>query len=395
MPRRVLHIFTAHLREAARSPLAWLGLLALLVATSAISQGFGGEEAASRAWLARSLTTEGLRLLLPLAAIMGAAYIIRPSIKRGWSILPVRRGEWFLGSALACFAFVALGALVIAASGALACGVIGDAAKVEQLRYADDMRYVGPRALEGERPFLLAGPEHLEFKFDSEGVGETVSGKLDFEIAWTMAQAPGQGVPLEITLKGEREVKAQSRAQARRKATFSAPHPGGKTITVFARAIDPALSVGLKRDGCRLVLGRESAAPSLFWISLTAMCAALLCAGLTLCVRALSTAPTAALAGALLLASLTLLPALAPGDAAAQARRRDVEGESRDERSATQALAETLSALPPLNEPRNFERVLAGEAADDKDMLSALARLGAAMALLAMGAALFGRREIS
>jgi hypothetical protein len=394
MFRRTLAVFLAHIREAARSPLAWLGGVAVVFAIPAITLAFGGDDAGSRAWLSRSLVSEGLRLLLPLAALMGAAYIVRPSPKRGWAVLPVRRSEWFLGSALACCTFIACGALMLVLGGVSASALVGDAAQLEQARYASAMNYFGPRA-QVERPFILPGSgERIEFTFDGEDLGENISGKLQFEIAWTMEQAPERGVPLEIRLKGEREVVATAHVEARRRATFSAPNPGGKTITVIARAIDPALSVGMKRDECRLVLGRENPAPSLLWLGLVGLCGALLCAAVTLGVRSLSTAPTAALAGALVLASLTLLPALGPGDAAARARRRDVEGEKKDERSATQALAEMLSGLPPLNEPRNFERVLGGETALNDDWQVALVRLAAALALLPIGAALFGRRQI-
>jgi hypothetical protein len=395
MVRRILAVFLAHLREALRSPLAWLGAFALVVANPAITLAFGGDDAASRAWLSRALVSEGLRLLLPLAALVGAAYIIRPSPRRGWSILPVRRSEWFAGSALACFAFVAAVGAMMALGGVLASPLAGDVANLERVRYASAMAYFGPREGKPERQFILREDERLEFSFDGEELGETIHGKLQFEIAWTMEQAPERGVPLEIRLKGEREVIASTHAEARRRATFSAPHPGGKRITVVCRAIDPALSVGMKREECRLVQGSENPLASITWLALIGACGALLCAGVTLAVRSLSTAPTAALAGALVLASLTLLPALAPGDAAARARRRDVQGEKDAQPSATQLLAESLSGLPPLNEPANFERVGAGEAAHFDDAKAALLRLLLALALLPAGAALFSRRQIT
>ena len=395
MPRRTLAVFLAHLAEAARSPLAWLGALAVILALPLITYFFGGDEAGSRAWLSRSLVSEGMRLLLPLAALMGAAYIVRPSPKRGWAVLPVRRSEWFMGSALACCVFVACGATLLVLGGLASALLVGDAAQLERVQYAGAMKYVGAREA-AERSFILPGSdERLEFTFDGSELGDTVNGKLQFEVAWTMEQAPERGVPLEIRLKGEREVLATTHVEARRRATFSAPNPGGSKITVIAKAIDPALSVGMKRDECRLVLGREGAALSLFWLAWIGTCGAFLCAAVTLGVRSLSTAPTAALAGALVLASLTLLPALGPGDSAARARRRDVEGEKNVEKGVAQSLADALAGLPPLNEPRNFERMLGGEAAQRDDWQEAMLRLVASLALLPLGAALFGRRQIT
>lgn len=394
MLRRTLGVCLITLLEPARSPAALLALAALVLSFAVLSLGLA-DDAPSRAWLARAMGIEALGLLLPLGAVLGAAYIIRPNSRQGWAALPVRRAEWFLGAALACGAAVLLVALLLAFGVWLALALCADAGELERVRYAESFRYVGPREETRARPFILRSDERLEFTFDGRKLGETVAGKLQFEIAWTMEQPPERGVPLEITLVGSREVKATTHVQARRRATFSAPHPGGDSFKVVARAIDPALSVGMTQSECRLVEGRESALPSLLWLAVVAACGALLCAGVALAVRSLSTAPTAALAGALILAALTLLPALAPGDAAARARRRDVEGEKSPEISAAERLSETLSGLPPLHVPDNFTRLAAGEAAHIADAPAALWRLLIASALVPLGAALFSRRQMT
>jgi hypothetical protein len=395
--QRTTAIFLASYREVARSPLAWLGALALLMAVP-VATLFG--ESGARVWLSRSLVSEGLRWLLPLAALIGAAYVIRPSLKRCWVALPARRAEYFCAAALTSFSLMLVCATLVITGGALTGAMLGDEARLDDVRTPRVLHAVsGSRAISAsaeERLFARPnGREQLVFEFEGQALGDTIDGKMQFEIAWTTSAAPSRGAPFELKLVGEREVIASTTVEARRRVTFRAPNPGGQVIRVIALPNDPALSVGMKRDECRLVLARASSAPSLAWLAFVAACGALLCAGVTLAVRSLATAPTAALAGALVFAAMTLLPALGPGDFAARQRRADVEN-IRAEVSRVQALGEFLAQwIPPLNEPRNFERVLLGEAAQLDDAPEALWRLGIALALLPLGAALFSRRQIA
>lgn len=401
MLQRVFVIFLTALLEAARSPLAWVGGILLLVVIPVATHLVGGSETETgvRVWLCRSLISEGLRWLLPIAAFTASAYLIRPSLKRGWAILPARRSEWFIASSLAVFVATAFATVLLSAGGAVASMALGDASLLDVTRLARTLDRRGSRsdlrASDQDRLFVFPnGRETLVFEFDAEGLGEVLRGKLQFEIGWMGEIAPEKTTPLEVRLIGDRTVTAITHVEARRRATFEAENPGGRTIRVECRGIDPALSVGMKRDECRLLVRREDALPSFLWLALGGLGGALLCASVTLGVRSLATAPTAALAGALVFSALTLLPALAGGDLPARKRREAVEGARPIDRSTAQSLAETLSEMPALIEPRNFERLMAGEAAGSDDADSALLRLLLAAGLLPVGAILFGRREV-
>lgn len=392
---RTLAIWLAATLEPLRSPLAWLGLLSLTACVPLIVLVFGEGEASARAWLARSIVVEGLRWLLPLGALAGAAFAIRPSLRSGWAALPARRAEWFVAISAASFCLMFVCALCFVLGGTLALAALGEAGNLERSREAASFSHTA-RAQGGETAFIWPGTtETLEFEFANQGLPETLKGTFEFEIAWTRESAPQRDVPFSVTLVGERTVEATTRVEARRRASFEAPNPGGAAFKVLCRATDPALTVGMKRVSCRLEDSRPGPLATLAWLLILSLAGAALCASLALCVRSLATAPTSALAGILLLASLTLLPALSPGDFASRKRRQDVERQAESEASTLQQLAALASRLPRLMEPADFERFLAGRAATGEDAKGALLRLLMAAALLPAGALLFGRRQIA
>ncbi|KAA0218578.1 hypothetical protein EDM80_00160 [bacterium] len=395
MLRRTLALWLAATLEPLRSPLAWLGLLSLAACVPLLVLVFGEGEAPARAWLARSIVVEVLRWLLPLGALAGAAFAIRPSLRSGWAALPARRAEWFFAVSAASFCLMFVCALCFVAGAALSLAALGEAGNLEQSREAASFTHTA-RAQGGETVFIWPGTaETLEFEFVNAGLPPDIKGAFEFEIAWTRASAPERDVPFSVTLVGERTVEAATRVEARRRASFAAPNPGGESFKVLCRATDPALTVGMKRASCRIEGSRPGPLASLGWLLMLSLAGAALCASVALCVRALATAPTAALAGLLLLVALTLLPALSPGDFASRKRRQDVERQAESEASTLQQLAVLASRLPRLMEPADFERFMAGRAAGGEDARGALLRLLIAAGLLPAGALMFGRRQIA
>ena len=58
--------------------------------------------------------------MLPLAAIVGGGFLLKPTVKRGWTVLPARRGEYFLGAALAGCVVVLIAACLFTGGGYIA-----------------------------------------------------------------------------------------------------------------------------------------------------------------------------------------------------------------------------------------------------------------------------------
>jgi hypothetical protein len=90
MTSRVLEIAATTMRGATRPAWARMGVFLLLISVP-LSALLVGQDAPGRAVIARLVTVEGLRLALPLAAVVGGAFVLRPGLKSGYALLPVRR----------------------------------------------------------------------------------------------------------------------------------------------------------------------------------------------------------------------------------------------------------------------------------------------------------------
>lgn len=406
MIARALAIAGATLRENARSNLARLAA-ALLVGCVPVTAWLIGEDDPGRAWAARTAAAEGLRLVLPLAAVIGGAFALRPTIKQGWALLPARRGEWFVGAALAG-ALLALGSVALFAGGALLAGAsMGDAAMLVVPRQAEVVAggSQSPREADdtARRWAAARGREtRLAFEFEAPRAA-TLRGEIDYELIWTQEAPPSRGVPFDVLVyaggasdadAARGAVRAQVRALSRRRAAFELPAPAAARCTVLVVPTDPTLAVGVRPQDLVVEAGLVSQAASLLLLALAGLAAALLCMAVTLGFRALTTAPTAALAGLLLLASLTLLPGITPAGQMAADRRASVESEQAQS-DPWANLEYSLANLPPLLPAGAFESYLHGRTVGGEVLAAALWRALAALALVPLGAALFGRRQIA
>ncbi|MBK9974187.1 MAG: hypothetical protein IPP14_05385 [Planctomycetes bacterium] len=406
MIARATAIACATLLQQARSSLARL-VAALLVACVPVGAWLMGQDAASRAWAARTLAAEGLRFVLPLAAVIGGAFALRPSMKQGWALLPARRMEWFFGAALAG-AILALGSVALFAGGAWLAGAsIGDAALLVIPRRAalavGGSQSPNEAAQTARRWAAVRGKEtRLTFEFESPQT-TSLRGEIDYELIWTQEAPPARGVPFDVlvfagdasqALASQAGSKCEVRALSRRRAAFeiAATPPGRCTVLIVPN--DPTLAVGVREHDVVIEAGQTSQVASLALLALVALAAALLCMAVTLGFRALTTAPTAALAGLLLLASLTLLPGITSAGQMAADRRASVESEG-GQSDPWAELENSLANLPPLLPAGDFETYLHGRTVDADVAASALWRALAALALLPLGALLFGRRQIA
>jgi hypothetical protein len=144
----------------------------------------------------------------------------------------------------------------------------------------------------------------------------------------------------------------------------------------------------------RFELGQSAPLASLLGLTALSLGGALLCLFVVLAIRALSTSATAALAGMLLLAALTLLPSLAPTESMARDLRRDLGGEKEQE-GVLKALEAELTALPQLFPDRYYDEFLSARVVPGGAVADGLARFGIGLLVLAPGAWLFTRRQIS
>lgn len=392
---RTVALARTMLVETQRAPGTLPGAFALFLGTPLLMLLLG-TDAGSTQWLARDLPTEGLRLLLPIGAIVGAAFLIRPALARGWSVLPARRAEWFAGSALAGMVVLALCAVLIAAGAALAA-IVADSTDLGRTRNANSIATEGPR----ERPPLADGTAWADPRYDESLLlplgtldGDRVEGTLEYSVAWTKERAPARDVPLRITLLGgDAATELALTVESRGRVRFAGANPGGE-LALRVTPTDPVLLVGTKPAHLRVEVARESVLWSLLALAFLGFAAAVLCFSATLCVRALSTSATAALTGLLLLATLTMLPGLAPAGRMVQDRRQAVEGTT-----AEQGLLQNLEALgndlPELLPDGVFDEWLAGRVVPAHAWTDGLLRLAAGLLLLPAGAVLFRMRQIA
>lgn len=398
MTLRVLAIARAGLLEALRARLAPLAALALLLAVPALALLFG-ESADTRAWLTRSITSEGLRVVFPLAAILGGGFLLKPALKRGWSVLPARRGEYFLGAALAGSAVLLLAAGLFALGGALAgqwldgdLTVTRSPDSISKQRVKDGELQTAAGQADATTWANPAYGEELVLPLP-ESASDTLMGTLEFQLVWTAEAPPRDRAPVALWLQaGGARTPLATIVQSRYRVRFEGDWPGAGSLVV--QPTDPVLIVGTSPDRVRLELERASPWGSVARLFVLSCCAALLCLALVLLVRSLATAPTAVLAGLLLFSTLTLLPSLAPTNQMARDRRAALE-----RAGAKSTLVEQLEAkatsLPELFPSGLFDEFLAARVVPADAWPEAAWRLLAGLALMPLGAALFRLRQIA
>ncbi|MCC6463970.1 MAG: hypothetical protein IT463_01370 [Planctomycetes bacterium] len=393
MMRRVLALAGAMVREAVRSRATLLLALALLLAVPlAVAAG----EAGSQAWLGRLVTVEALRTVLPLAVVTGSAFLLRPGLKRGWVVLPARRGEWYTATALAALGIVTAALALLVGGALLAAAWQGDSAQLRQARGAASLH--GPRgAVTGaERAWAEPRPgQELVFEFAGAEPGETLTGELEFELAWTQAAPPSRATPLRLFVSGDKEHEAEVRSEARRRVSFRAPNPGGKVLRLRVMPADPVLLVGARLSDLRVTAGHSGHAGSLLLLGLLSLGACACGLAVVLFTRTLATAPTAALAGVLALASLTLLPATGGTGAMARERRVSVEQAGAEEPGTLERAQQVLAALPELVPAAPCDEYLRGYTGRSGGAADGAWRLFVGLALLPLGWLTFSRRQLA
>ncbi|MCB9893572.1 MAG: hypothetical protein H6839_03905 [Planctomycetes bacterium] len=392
---RVLAIAGAGIHEARRSRLLPLAVPALVFAVPLIAQMFS-DDAAQRAWLSRSVLAEGLRTILPLAAIVGAGFLLKPGLKQGWTVLPARRAEYFIGAAVAGVAVLSFGALFFTMGGAIAAN--------------DDLRLTLPaagiskqRTLNGQHQVAQGKPGTSAWanpRYGEElvlGLPDEIDGKLqgtiEYQMVWTGESPPRDRSPVAVWLQhGSVRTPLATGVQSRYRVLFEGDYVAGSSLVL--QPTDPVLIVGTSPERVRFDVAQVAPYASILRLLLLSLCAASLCLAVVLFVRSLSTAPTAVLAGLLLLATLTLLPSLAPTSRMAHDRRAALEQNARESKFV-ERLEARADALPQLLPDTYFDEYLAGRVVPGDALLAGGQRLLAALLLLPLGAMLFRLRQMA
>ncbi len=394
---RSLAIAGAALIQTARSKAGWTAALALLLMVPASAWLFA-DDAATRAWISRLVPVEVLRLLLPLGAITGGAFLVRPAMRTGWAVLPARRSEWFAGKAIAGTVVLVVATVLFSCGAALAGWIFGEPLS---LTTHPEILY-GERVADGKLEtarfkggMALADPQSGETIVADipSGVGDRVAGIIEYEPILTGVQPPGQGAPVEVWINGEgTRQRLEVSIEARRRVSFQGERRGAHRVII--KPTDPGVAIGTSVSRMRFELGQRAPLSSLLVLTALSLGGALLCLFVVLAIRALSTAATAALAGMLLLAALTLLPSLAPTESMARDLRRDLGG-AEEQEGVLKALEAELTALPQLFPDRYYDEFLSARVAPGGAVAGGLARFGIGLLFLAPGAWLFTRRQIN
>ncbi|MCA8911788.1 MAG: hypothetical protein KDB82_08790 [Planctomycetes bacterium] len=394
---RTLAIAKAALIEALRTRLALVLALLLLLAVPLLAMLFGSD-ADTRSWLSRSITTEGLRVVLPLAAIVGGGFLLKPTVKRGWTVLPARRGEYFLGAALAGCVVVLIAACLFTGGGYIANLAMGKYLTVtsspesiqKRRLHEGEFQYAAGRS--GQ--YTWANPNSSEELMVElpKATGKFIEGTVEYQLVWTGEAAPRDRSPVAVWLEdGDTRTRLETRTESRYRLHFSGESGGGRLVI---QPTDPVLIVGTTPDRIRFDTAAVNPLGSVLSLLGLSVAAALLCLLLVLLVRSLSTSPTAVLAGLLLMATLTLLPSLAPATKMAQDRRAAVEGQ-RSADSWLKSFEGKLDDLPQLYPESYFDEFLAARVVPADVWGDAGWRLLMALALLPAGAVLFRLRQIA
>ncbi|MEZ5991292.1 MAG: hypothetical protein R3E76_02945 [Planctomycetota bacterium] len=394
---RTLAIAVAALKEALRAKLSPLAGLLLLLLVPWLARLFGQDDPDTQAWLTRSITTEGLRVVLPLLAIVGGGFLLRPTLKRGWTALPARRSEYFLGVGLTGFVVITLAAGLFTAGGLIAnqwldsdLTVTAQGQKISKQRRVDGALQTAPGR---DASYTWANPaysEELVVELPERETGR-LRGTIEYQLVWTREAPPRDRSPVSIWIEndgGRHELKTT--VQSRYRIEFEGEGERGKLVI---QPTDPVLIVGTTPDRVRIELSKVNSTGSMFRLFVLSVSASLLCLALVMLVRSLSTSPTAVLAGLLLLATLTLLPTLAPASQMAKDRRAAVEREQNEDDWLS--LTEQLDRLPQLYPEFYFDEFLASRNVPDSIWGDVAARIMAALVLLPCGAVLFRARQIA
>ena len=395
---RMLAIARASIIEALRAKLTPLIALVLVLAVPLIATLFGTDPD-TRAWLTRSITTEGLRIVLPLAAIVGGGFLLKPAIKSGWTVLPTRRTEYFIGTVLAGSFILMASATLFALGGWLANTSMDDDLTVTLHSPAVSKQ----RTKDGERQIAKGRPgsstwanprygEELVFEIP-EGADNRLQGTIEYELLWTAEGAPTDRSPVEVWLQaGADRTLLNTTVQSRYRVRFEGDFAGHGSLIL--QPTDPVLIVGSSPERVRIDVARTGSLGSVIVLLALSVCAALLCLSLVMFVRSLSTAPTAVLAGMLLLAALTLLPSLAPASKMAQDRRA-AQTQSLQDSSFVQRFEAQVTGLPQLLPDSYFDEFLAARVVGNDAWFPAGERLLAALLFLPFGALLFRVRQLA
>jgi hypothetical protein len=388
-------IAAAVIAEQLRSRGTLLIALLLVLLTPGLAW-LAGDDADTRAWLSRLIPAEVLRIFLPLSVIAGGAFLLRPALRRGWALLPARRSEWFMGNAMAGGVLL-LAATLLFGVGAAAAGMMFGkplARTVQPATLHSERVHQGQaQRLEIGDGLALINPAHQEWLIVAlpEGLND-IHGTLEFVGVLTGERAPAQRSPVALELiSAESSVPLDVQVESRSRVRFSGGAPGASHLLIHTT--DDALAILTSASRIRFTVGESAPTASLPALLAVAFGASLLCLCVVLAIRSLSTAPTAALAGALLLAALTLLPALAPAESMARDHRRDLEGVE-VQRGWLEKLEEEFAALPQLFPDRYFDEYLTGYVVPSGAFADGLLRFSAGVLLLIPGALLFRRRQM-
>lgn len=403
MIARILAIAAATIRESTRSAVARLAGL-LLLACVPVATLLAGDDEGGRVWAARTFTVEGLRLMLPLAAAIGGAFLLRPGMKTGYALLPARRAEWFAGAAMAGLCMILLSTALFLGGAMAAMALSRPATNLLQVHRPQSM-WLGTTQHEGHqtRPdwywAAQSRGEYIMAEF-ARPAGKGLYAEIEYELVWTQEAPPMREVPFKAEFFGTRAYHepgarpgilalADVRALSRRRASISADVPPGTELWLRIVPADPSLIVGVRPEGVALSTELVNPYSSTLRLAMLAIAAAALCMAVSLWFRSWATAPTAALAGLLLLAALTLLPGITPTGQMAADRRAAVEAD----KDAMKTLETAAAELPELLPARPFDTYLRG-----REVGSTLGdtawRTLAALMLLPLGAVTFRRRQI-
>jgi hypothetical protein len=230
--------------------------------------------------------------------------------------------------------------------------------------------------------------QNEELVVDVPDAGADLSGTVEYQMVWTAEAPPRDRSPVAIWLQdGEKRTPLKTTVQSRYRVQFEGAGAGKLVI----QPTDPVLLIGTSPERIRFETARTSATGSILGLLALSVCASILCLALVLLVRSLATAPTAVLAGMLLLATLTLLPSLAPAGRMARDRRAAQTGEE----SAAKRLEVRARELPPLFPPAHYDEFLAARVVAADAWGDAGLRLIAGLLLLPAGAWLFKLRQIA
>ncbi|MCF6228262.1 MAG: hypothetical protein L3J82_06305 [Planctomycetes bacterium] len=390
--QRTLALVKMFWLELLRSPASIFGGLLVFFAIP-FTAWFVAESDDNALWMSRFMFVEGTRMLVPLLTIAGAAFILRPRMRRGWSTLLARRSEWLMACVLTTFTIVvAVNGLLLGGSLLAQATIDSDSTlhMTENPKQVDSVRKDGSRRIGKADSYSWMNSNYSEsLVFDLKSKDD-LQVTVQYESALSNVSAPGIEIPFKavgITESGER-VSLQIVNSGSRKALLKGQ---GKFKQIQLIANDPGLIVGVTAGGIHIREGEQSAFWSMFALFIVAISGTLLLIAGVYLVRSLSTAPTAALAGLFLFATLTLIPSLAPASAMAKARANAMKNSSRQPSGSDLSMLENIPHIFPR---QGFSEFMSGRVSGPV-MQDSISRAAAAIPLLLLAAIMFRRRELA